>query len=354
MKAKAKEHIWEEWKDMPEFVQEDQESKFSVVVHFENENDLNLFCWAVGRKVTTKTKGIFYPAKPKSPKLVYREDAGMVPKYPVYIVSKGRADRQLTSKALDAMGVPHRIVIEPPDYDAYAAAVGKEKLLVVPFNDLGQGSIPARNWIWDHAVKSGAERHWVLDDNINGFERLNRNQRGIATGGTIFRCSEIFVDRYENVAFAGFEYRQFAGGARRPKPPFRLNTRIYSCILVKNDLPYRWRGRYNEDTDICLRALKDGWCTVLFQCFLQNKVKTMAMKGGNTDTVYADDKTRKEFAQSLQEQHPDVVEVVWRYNRWHHKVNYKPFEKNGLKKVAELAVSDGVNNFGMELASEDS
>jgi len=27
------------------------------------------------------------------------------------------------------------------------------------FKDLGLGSIPARNWVWDHSIKTGAERH---------------------------------------------------------------------------------------------------------------------------------------------------------------------------------------------------
>jgi hypothetical protein len=58
----------------------------------------------------------------------------------------------------------------------------------------------------------------------------------------------------------------------------------------------------------------------------------MKMKGGNTDEVYGDTNNRKEFAESLQEQHPDVVKVVWRFDRWHHEVNYKSFRNNVLKK----------------------
>lgn len=272
----------------------------------------------------------------------------MNPKYPVYIVSKGRWESRMTAKHLMNMGVPFRIVIEPQEYQQYASVIDPKAILVLPFSNLGQGSIPARNWIWEHAINSGAERHWIMDDNINGFERLNRNERARVASGTIFRCAEDFVDRYENVALSGFEYRQFAGGARRKKAAFRLNTRIYSCILVKNDIPYRWRGVYNEDTDLSLRALKDGWCTVLFQCFLQNKAGTMLIKGGNTDELYRDD-GRKKMAESLKEQHPDVVEVVWRFNRWHHDVNYKPFKNNLLIKKEGIVVGSGVNNYGMVL-----
>ena len=40
----------------------------------------------------------------------------MIPKYPLYIVSKGRADTRLTSKALEYMKVPYSIVIEKQEY----------------------------------------------------------------------------------------------------------------------------------------------------------------------------------------------------------------------------------------------
>ena len=30
----------------------------------------------------------------------------------------------------------------------------------------------------------------------------------------------------------------------------------------------------------------------------------------------------------LQAIHPDVSEVKWKYNRWHHEVNYKKFKEN--------------------------
>ena len=77
--------------------------------------------------------------------------------------------------------------------------------------------------------------------------------------------------------------------------------------------------------------LKDGWCTVLFNCFLAGKIGTLRMKGGNTDEVYKQSENRLKFAKSLQEQHPDLVKIVWRYNRWHHEVNYSNFKQKLIK-----------------------
>lgn len=269
----------------------------------------------------------------------------MNPKYPLYIISKGRWQRRQTVKAMQVMGIPYHIVVEPQEYDNYAAVIDPKNILVLPFSNLGQGSIPARNWVWEHAMNR-ADRHWILDDNMDSFYRVNRNMKLVVKTGSIFRAAEDFVDRYENVAIAGFQYNSFVF-KDAVVPPYRLNTRIYSCILLKNDLPYRWRGRYNEDTDLSLRALKDGWCTMLFNAFLCNKETTMRAKGGNTDELYKHTNNRLEFAQSLKEQHPDVVDVVWKYGRWHHHVNYKPFKKNKLIKKQGLIIKDGVNNYGM-------
>ena len=270
----------------------------------------------------------------------------MNPKYPVYIISKGRWERRQTAKAMEVMKIPYHIVVEPQEYENYAAVIDKSKIIVLPFSNLGQGSIPARNWVWEHAIKTGAERHWILDDNMDSFYRVNRNMKLIVKTGAIFKCAEDFVDRYENIAIAGFQYNSFVF-KDAIVPPFRLNTRIYSCILLKNDLPYRWRGKYNEDTDLSLRALKDGWVTMLFNAFLANKETTMRAKGGNTDELYKQTDNRREFAESLKEQHPDVVDVTWKFGRWHHQVNYKQFKKNKLIKKQGIEIPKGVNNYGM-------
>ena len=103
---------------------------------------------------------------------------------------------------------------------------------------------------------------------------------------------------------------------------------------------------YNEDTDLSLRVLKDGYCTVLFNAFLAGKVTTMRMKGGNTDELYADD-GRKKMAEALVELHPDVAKLTKKFGRWHHQVNYRPFKKNKLIRKEGLTISEGVNDYGM-------
>ena len=90
----------------------------------------------------------------------------MNPNYPIYIVSKGRWKNRLTSRSLERMNVPYKIVIEPQEYSEYSSVINPSLILQLPFSNLGQGSIPARNWIWEHAIVGGHKRHWILDDNI--------------------------------------------------------------------------------------------------------------------------------------------------------------------------------------------
>ena len=303
----------------------------------------------------------------------------MNPEHPVYIISKGRHESMFTSRSLARMKVPHYIAIEPQDEENYEKALDifdirkYVTLLIAPFSNHGDGPGRARNWCWDHSISIGAESHWVLDDNINDFYRYNNNIRIRVESGVFFKVMEDFVDRYDNVYIAGPQYRFFIAPGQK-YPPYVANTRIYSCLLIRNDCKHRWRGRYNEDTDICLRVLKDGDCTIQFNAFLQGKAATQTVKGGNSEEFYhkevgLDDDgiaIRKEDltvdsseryntdgtlakSQILVDMHPDVARLVWRYGRWHHWVDYSPFKKNALQRKEGLNIPSGVNNYGMKL-----
>lgn len=257
------------------------------------------------------------------------------PRFPFYILSKGRADTAMTMPALDEMGVPYRVVVEESEWDAYAARYGEERLLLLPHSYQldyemcdDRGNVPpygcgaARNFILDHARSEGAAWHWMADDNIRVFYRNLDNIQIPCGDGTPFRAMEDFVLRYRNVALAGPNYAMFVP-ARHKRAPYVVGTRIYSCQLVRCDVPFRWRGRMNEDTITCLDLLKAGWNTVLFNAFLQDKVRTGTLGGGMAQ-LYADGTPggTLEKSQMLKRVHPDVTRIVWRFQRWHHYVDY--------------------------------
>lgn len=284
----------------------------------------------------------------------------MNPEFPLYIVSKGRADTRLTAKVLELMRVPFLIVIEEQEYSQYSAVIAREKILVLDkkyqrdyetCDDFGLtksvGPGAARNFAWDHSISGGYAWHWVMDDNIRHFMRLHRNKRYQVGDGTLFRCMEDFVQRYDNVGMAGPNYAMFANERDR-LPPFVANTRIYSCNLIRNDLPFRWRGRYNEDTDLSLRMLKAGWCTVQFNAFLQQKINTQKIRGGNTEEFYAKEGTYNK-SRMLADLHPDIARMVFKFGRVHHYVDYRPFKKLRLRLREGVSIPKGINDYGMTL-----
>lgn len=345
----------EHWWGMPSFSMADATPQHRVTVNFMTADDLAEFARRTGIPLSTRSDTAWFPhQQPLNGSYEY-DGPATDSRYPVCIPSKGRADCQKTGRALERMGVTHWFFVEDTEYDAYVRHLGERRVVRLPFHDLGQGSIPARNFIWDWANANGHRRHWTVDDNIVSFARMTNNRRLVVRGGGFFRAMEDFVDRYENIAMAGPHHKGFVPDRVDSVGPYLLNSRVYSCILLDTSLPHRWRGRYNEDTDLSLRLLKDGYCTLLFRALLMDKGTTVGVRnakplpGGNTDNVYNTNDHRRAFAESLREQHPDVVEVVWKFNRWHHQVDYSPFKRNTPRLRADVVPTESHNDYGMVL-----
>jgi hypothetical protein len=356
------------WLGMPEYVQENKEHFRTVHIKFRKKEHYDDFCNRIGQEMTEKTKAIWHPELKVTRNLLLRwveDGVRTLPKHPLYIISKTRYDSMFTSRSLARMQIPHYIAIEPQEEEQYEKALDTFNirdyvtLLVAPFSNHGDGPGRARNWCWDHSISIGAKYHWVFDDNISDFYRLHENQRIRFESGAGFRAMEDFVERFKNVYIAGPQYRFFIAPDQK-YPAFVANTRIYSALLIRNDCKHRWRGRYNEDTDLCLRVLKDGDCTIQFNAFMQGKAATQTVGGGNTAEFYHAENSEKieegwnaegtvNKSQMLVDMHPDVTRLVWRYNRWHHWVDYEPFKKNKLQYIDGYAPPQGVNNYGMRL-----
>lgn len=271
-------------------------------------------------------------------------------RYPIFVPSKGRADACLTMRALDRVGLDYRVVVEEPEHDAYAAQVGEERILVLPHRD--EGLVVTRNWIWDYAQALGTPKFWTMDDNIFGFFRYNRNLKVPCGDGTFLTCLEDFSDRYANLPICGMNYFMFVS-RKTPVPPITFNTRVYSNMLIQTDAagpdgtPYRNEGFYNDDTDLCLRILKDGFCTALFNAFLIDKQRTMTHGGGMTEHYLGDGRCK--MADELRRKHPDVTTITRKWGRWQHHVDYRPFRHNSLERIVDLDRFPKVDNYGMDI-----
>jgi hypothetical protein len=340
--------IDEHWKQMPEYNnQKLDDAEITWKFKFRNKDDYQQFKEKVqkylydGQKCvdgnqSEKEKQSWYPLIEKTSNYAYYGDKK--PRFPIYIVSKGRYLTNPTSKTLNKMSINYFVIVEKNEYEDYKKIIDEKKLLILPQkfkdeydtfwndDDPRTGPGPARNFAWEHSIQQGFEYHWVLDDNIESFERFNNNKKIKCFCGDPFYILEDFVLRYQNIVISGFAYANFLHW-HEYSPPIKFNTRIYSCLLIQNKTPLRWRGRYNEDTDICIRALKMGFCTVQTNIFLQGKMSTQKINGGNTEEFYASEGTKNK-SKMLEDMHPDICKMTWKFNRWHHHCNYKIFTNN--------------------------
>lgn len=111
---------------------------------------------------------------------------------------------------------------------------------------------------------------------------------------------------------------------------------------MSNDIypEFAWRGTYNEDTDLSLRILKAGYPTVLFNRLVACKLRTMVLKGGNTDTIYAVQDAHALKTRELVNNHSDVASETVKFSRIHHNVNYTKFKDNKLDSEPEATEFD--------------
>jgi len=254
-------------------------------------------------------------------------------KYPVYIISKGRFEKTLTADIFDRSGINYLIAVEPQEYEIYCKKLGSKKVLKLPFSNLGLGSYPARNFCWEHSKNLGYQYHWLFDDNITSFYKWINGKR-VQTLDLLKAL--FFIENFtikNNIDLSGFEEYNFCRNI--PKKPFKINCHVYSAMLIKNSLPFRWRLKYNEDVDLCLQILHNGGSIASCVYYLANKVSTQKkMKGGNQDELYKGNDPKKKLlkAKMLEAVWPQYAKTVIRFNRYHHFVDWKVF-KNKNRRI---------------------
>lgn len=354
----------EHYFNLPEFRwSENLTERKMIQVDLNTDEEKELFFKSFGVKPTKKSYIHFELNPHPLSEYEYEYTHQIQPKYPIYVITKGRWEKTLTIDTLEDMGVDFYICVEPKEYDNYSSnpKVDKNKILVLPenFSERGQGAVPVRNFCWEHSVQNGFEKHWQLDDNIQWFFRWNQNIQKKVRDGVFFRIMEDFSDRYENLGLTSCQYKSFIPGIDTGRQQFIVNTRAYSCILINSQLldqrlEERWRGRYNDDTDLTLRVLSTGdLTTVNFHTLLSGKQTSGSMKGGMQEVYenHSHSGYQKKF-DSLKEQWGDLVTLTNKRHvdgRPHHIIQYTKHFTQKLKLKEGVEKTPTINNYNMVL-----
>ena len=363
--------------NMPEFKWSDylKDDRCVIDVDLNNEHEKEIFFKAFDHKPTVLSYIHYEVDEHPLKDYEYEFTEKILPKYPIYVITKGRWEKTLTIDTLEEMGIDFNICVEPDEYDNYISNpnVDKNKVIKLPenFSERKQGGIPVRNFVWQHSIDNGHKKHWIIDDNIDGFYRWNENVQKRVKDGVVFRIMEDYSDMWENLGLTSCQYVSFVPAVDRGRGPVIRNTRTYSCILINTELldkrlEERWRGTYNEDTDLTLRVLSTkDLCTANFNAILSGKQTTGTMKGGNTTTIYEFGEDKEENAKftglqkkfdELKENWGDIVKFTnkrHRDGRPHHHISYTRIFTQPLILKEGIKREPKVNNYNMKLVKPE-
>lgn len=276
-------------------------------------------------------------------------------RYPIYVLSLGRySDVSFpkgTCMTLEEMGLEYTLVLMTHEVPKYVETLQKYNcqncMNIIHLEDnQGLGGTPQRNLAWDDAKKRGYEKHWILDDNIDGYYWFNQRKQIQIKSGVVFRNIEDVVDNIkEKIGLAAHNYRYDARDTEL-RPPIIVNGKTFSSILVNHTLldmcNIKWRLKYNEDIDLGLQTLTTGLMTLGFDTFVSNKMPSLKNKEGGNREIYSNYKkegfTKKLECLMKQWRHleglvkPSTKKLNKEEERDHHNVDwdrFKPQDNNG-------------------------
>ncbi len=282
----------------------------------------------------------------------------MINEYPIFVISYNRAKTHTTAKWLAKYGVDHYMVIHKEqlaDYKKYQTPEMQKHTTFLEFDDSyklkyetcdnvphrvqNAGSGAERNFAWDYSIKLGAKAHWLMDDNMAFMHIVGVNPKGIYVRKRCekedfvskFHKAEHFFNKYENLLLLELTQNDFC--INSTKLTYALNTRCFSCNLIYNDMPLRWRGRYNEDVILSTDVMVAGYCIASYHGgVLKKKQSTRnasggnhAVKAGDANSLYQDgfDYRNSSLKKTnlLITVYPKFYRKVVKYGRIHHEYN---------------------------------
>lgn len=225
----------------------------------------------------------------------------------IFIPTCGRETRQVTfdglPKALQANAVLVVLHSEAKIYDS------KYPLLVTPPKVAGVA--PTRQWIVDHARKSGVQHIMMLDDDLTWAERRTDDPSKFlaADNKSVTRLFSAAAKLLKTHAHVGIAARE---GAHTSVEPLRYNTRMLRALAYDVEVLAREKVRFDripvqEDFDVALQLLRKGYSNVVVNGWCHNQYGSNAKGGCSTFRTF---EMQAETSRKLAELHHPFVKVV--------------------------------------------
>lgn len=314
---------WKEhWQDMPEFIVGDEKPHQQIIVSFKSKEDVEAFSKLINQKLTYKTKSVWYPKveRLKPSDYEYNVKSKYINKYPICIISKGRAKTCTTHKLFESFGIDYYYMVEPQDYQKYVDIFGQEKVINIKEND--KGIYYVRNFCIEWSKNNGHEKHWQIDDDLRGlfFRNMNevkgfRDREKINNPLKMLFEIESFSDNCTNFGGACLTHDGFAFSKKRD---IDLNKMIYCFQLLNNNIQARYQPRTSEDVDFSVRILKENLVTMVFNKYSFSTPSSGSVEGGCNDSIDYINNGRKTRNLKLVETYPE----------W-----FTEYEKNGQSEI---------------------
>ena len=242
---------------------------------------------------------------------------------PVYVLSRHRAGKTSTTKLLDDSGVDYQVVVEPHDFESYAAHFPAEKLLTLPKDN--QGIAYVRNFILAHALENGFLYAWQLDDDVSYFVYRKKGERIYTNPRPLMSILEQVVFRHDNVAGASIPSQAFIFGYDN-KPPLNYNAMLYQVKLLRTDTGIWFEDGIPDDVHRSLQLLEKNWSTIVAVRFGQDSPQPTKQTGGLTETEYREGGRMKKF-ETLVDTWPDRYRIGFMKDGTPKLIARRPFAK---------------------------
>lgn len=206
--------------------------------------------------------------------------------YPIFVVSKGRADKKNapTMQLLEDSNLPYTISVEPQDVISYQEAFPNAKLFTLMQNN--QGLAYSKQCVLNHCREKKFKRFWLLDDSLLSFVDRTTGKSMRSNAEFVLSKIEELADKYDHIALAAPNHEVIAF---RAKNEIDFNRGTWHCVLINTETNIDYtQGVFIEDLNFILLHLQAGWNTLSSNIFCMVKRKPQAGKVGGLVDVYKD------------------------------------------------------------------